>query len=360
MDFLSQYTGQQIEELLGQGSATPPPLKVIDIQGVFGTYESPSTLSDEKYEELLSAAGSGLVVFRDGEYCYPITTYRNDDTGIIFFCVYGGTLVSQSRLMWDTWIVIKGNKSCYYLSDGITPETDGDGLCFLSNKFYDQSNYGRLIADISDIVQSEETSGTSPSDLFGYFDLYNPGTIPALFAINKDSNGVLTLATGIIHIDSVLVSVEIPYYFYGTPMTHQYFPKTCSLRHLQVNIKGNDTWDKKDVVKEVTLTHFNLANGMSSEAIIVELSANMDDSSSMFAWDVFHEIFHCILDGGRITVIQDGLTMYPVYARTTGTDTSGSVILTFIDPSGQGVSLRTYDLHCEPDEYTHGFSVTVS
>ena len=359
MDFLSKYTGQRIEELLEQGSATPP-LKVIDIQGVFGTVESPSTLSDEKYEELLSAAGSGLVVFKDGVSYYPITTFQNNDTRMLFFCVYGGTMGSSSHLMWDTWFVDKEDKSCYYLSGGIAPETDGDGLCFLSNKFYGQSNYGRLIADISEIVQSEETSGTSPSDLFNYFDLYNPGTIPALFAINKDSHGVLTLATGIIHIDSVLVSVEIPYYFYGTPMDHQYFPKTCSLRHLQVNFTGEDTWTKKEVVKEVRLAHFNLTNGMSNEAIIVELSANMNNSSSMFAWDVFHEIFHCILDGGRITVIQDGLTMYPVYARTTGTDTSGSVILTFIDPSGQGVSLRTYDLHCEPDGYTHGFSVSVS
>lgn len=65
MDFLSQYTGQRIEELLGKGAATPP-LKVIDIKLVFGTTESPSTLDDDKYEELLSAAGSGLVVFRDG------------------------------------------------------------------------------------------------------------------------------------------------------------------------------------------------------------------------------------------------------------------------------------------------------
>lgn len=219
----------------------------------------------------------------------------------------------------------------------------------MSNRLHGTSDYARLVADISSIVQSEEASGTSPSDLFGNFDLYEAGTTPAMFVINKGNYDydVLTLATGIIHIDSVLVSVEIPYYFYGTPVDYQYTPKTFSLRHLQVNFTGNDTWTKKDVVREVRLTHFQLTNGMSSAEIAAELSSNARESTSSFSRDVFHEIYHCILDGGRIIVSEGGESMSPVHAKAEGQDNNGSVTLTFMDMSGSTPAFKSYTISCD-------------
>lgn len=253
---------------------------------------------------------------------------------------------SESRLMWDTWFVSKKNKSCYNLSGGIAPETNGDGLCFLSNRFNGMSDYNRLAVDISSIVQSEEASGTFPSDLFGYFDLYEAGTTPAMFVIKKDNHDVLSLATGIIHIDSVLVSVEIPYYYYGSIVSHDYTPITFSLRHLQVNFTDDDTWTKKEVVKEVRLNHFQFTNGMSSAEIRAELSSNARESTTRFGEDVFHELFHCVHDGGRIIVSEGGESMSPVHAKAEGQDTNGSVTLTFMDISGSSPAFKSYTISC--------------
>ena len=350
MDFLSKYTGQRIEELLEQGSATPP-LKVIDIQGVFGTEASPSTMEQEKYDEIMDGLSSGIVAFKDGIKIFPVLAWNYDGSRATLFHMYGGNMVT-TRYMVDTYH-IQDDRSCYVVKDFNVMENAGDGTRFMSDGVFGESQYSKLVLDISGIVSDSEDSGVTPDDVQNLLVL-DEESYPCIF-ITERKRDLPIYHSGIIGANTDKLYIDIPYYFTGSASNRPY--SRFSLRHLRIDFTY-DTWTRDISVERLRLNELNMINSTSSDNIASILGGNITDSpAKQDGIDVFNEIKSCIKSGGHISMSDGSKSRYPIGSSLSETDTLDTVSLSFLSHDTSYLSGITYKISLtKPD---HVFSCEV-
>ena len=375
MDYLSSYTGQEIDAALNGRIA------FVDVTDCFTDNEE-KVIDGVKWNEIKAAIddsyGNGkLLVFKDGDHVFPLYNWAGR-IGVYTQITVGDGDEDYSRAIHSSYLLLNDNKTIKYHLESNSGYY-GDGTWFRHNKVDFATNdnpmgghagWFRLLFDLSPIMYAEMDEGPLPDSFDDSF--YRPminetdGPPPILFLGNNNATGK-KFATGVCrwssHNGGVLII--IPYRKFRNANSFGFGGDIFSEREYRIWIENNglsseDRYKREDKVVRLRLNYPDISSSSSSVAIKEWLTAHY--SQVNVYWDSAHyvltEIANGINDGCEILVRSSDDGSSTVWRGKDATIASDSVAVTLsgIYVDGNSVTVRELIISDLYDEEIQGWT----
>lgn len=357
MDYLSQYTGAEIEAALNSRIA------FVDVTDCF-TDNAEKVIDGVKWNEINDAINSSLtdgklLVFKENNDVFPLYNMMGR-VGVYTQITISDDNMDNSRSIHSSYLLSQGNKTVKYKYQD-NSGYNGDGTWFKTNfQGYDQDNpltgylgWKKLILDLSPLMKADSDEGPVPEDFYDFIATeYSYETPPPLLFLGKNEKTGVTYAAGHIQVYYSSAVIVIPYDKIISGHL-EYHRRSISRHELRFFIRYSSEreYRREDICIEIHLPYPSISSSSTSDDIaswILGSSLNPDSPTYYpygvynMAEDYLEEISIGISQGARIIIESyDSGPSITCYGEViVNDDTHLTVSLRYIVLDGQGMNMR--------------------
>lgn len=357
MDYLSQYTGAEIEAALNSRIA------FVDVTDCF-TDNAEKVIDGVKWNEINDAINSSLtdgklLVFKENNDVFPLYNMMGS-VGVYTQITISDDNMDNSRSIHSSYLLLQGNRTVKYKYQD-NSGYNGDGTWFKTNfQGYDQDNpltgyfgWKKLILDLSPLMNADQDEGDVPE---GFYDLiateYEYEGNPPLLFLGNNEKTKMRYASGCIQTDNSYSVIVIPYDKIISGYI-EYHRRSISRHELRFFLRDSSglKYRREDICVEIHLPYPSISSSSTSDDIASWLlGTNLNPDSPTYdpnydyrkAEKYLEEISIGINQGARIIIKSDdtGPSIACDGEVIVNDDTHLTVSLRYLTLDGQGMNMR--------------------